>query len=967
MRKLFVPLLIILSFVGLSARQTTTITVTPATTYQTMKGWEIDGEAAEDRADYQAYRQAAVDSAAAAGINRIRMEVRSGAENPTDHWTTYKNAGFPTDGGAANLAWRAARYETINDDGNASSINASGFQWSELDSRIDNLVNPLRAKLALNGESLYVNLTYVSFYTQVTSGQAYVHSDPAEYAEFMLAAFQHLQSTYGWVPDGIEIILEPDNTTATWGDTGTLIGQVVKATGDRLAAAGFTPEFIVPSVTDASRAIPYFNAAMAVTGASSYITELAYHRYGGLASVPSIGDVPRAGGKRTAMLEWWDAGNSYFTLYDDLTNGYNSAWEQGPFVDLSNVDGIALSYINPAQPTVANFTNVTKFTSLYYKAARMNAVRIGATSTNNGFEPLAWRNADGRHSVVVKTNGGGTFNVVGLPAGTYNINYALRFTNNTGSQAPVTITAGQTLTTSIPNTGVINIIAETGGTGPPVGEALVTQAEIVYRGKFLLPGYQNLDFYVTGVMDVSGTDMLFSCKDERPGKMAVLNIPSLGGTATMKVACTALTDIELINPGDPNKKIVAQGIFAPNGTDVYVMAYSYYDGNGTQTANVFKMSRATLGSQVGPYRISELNPGITTGYLGKIPTAWRTVLGYDSLAGQCCVAIIDRSSQGPAVSGFNIADISPSATAPATLLVGYPYPNANCGFWSATGPTTYCFTAADSMGGVMWASGTKSILFFGTHGLSPTNCYGYGTLDTSLVGTAASDGTLYCYDAAGSKGPKTYPYIAQVWRYKAQDFLDVKNGLKEPYDVLPDATWNFGIGSPFANDPGIRIRSVVYDDTTRKIYITIGTEEVYVFEYLPANGVEICGDGLDNNNNGLIDENCVEICGDGIDNDGDGLIDENCDVIIDPPPPPNMSVTKTIAQCRVVVTSNPPDDTGGWGVQFKWNIYNFGARDSTPPYTRTRIFSAGTYTLLAVWTKEGETTLTTSAQTLNCS
>lgn len=44
--------------------------------------------------------------------------------------------------------------------------------------------------------------------------------------------------------------------------------------------------------------------------------------------------------------------------------------------------------------------------------------------------------------------------------------------------------------------------------------------------------------------------------------------------------------------------------------------------------------------------------------------------------------------------------------------------------------------------------------------------------------------------------------------------------------------------------------------------------------------VEICGDGIDNNNNGQIDENCPppseEICGDGIDNDGDGLIDEGC-------------------------------------------------------------------------------------------
>ncbi|RLJ69131.1 putative metal-binding protein [Lacinutrix venerupis] len=36
---------------------------------------------------------------------------------------------------------------------------------------------------------------------------------------------------------------------------------------------------------------------------------------------------------------------------------------------------------------------------------------------------------------------------------------------------------------------------------------------------------------------------------------------------------------------------------------------------------------------------------------------------------------------------------------------------------------------------------------------------------------------------------------------------------------------------------------------------------------------EICGDGIDNNCDGQVDENCVEICNDGVDNDGDGFTD----------------------------------------------------------------------------------------------
>jgi hypothetical protein len=48
--------------------------------------------------------------------------------------------------------------------------------------------------------------------------------------------------------------------------------------------------------------------------------------------------------------------------------------------------------------------------------------------------------------------------------------------------------------------------------------------------------------------------------------------------------------------------------------------------------------------------------------------------------------------------------------------------------------------------------------------------------------------------------------------------------------------------------------------------------------------VEVCGDMIDNDNDGLIDEDClpppVEICGDLIDNNGNGEVDEGC-----PPPP----------------------------------------------------------------------------------
>ncbi len=60
-------------------------------------------------------------------------------------------------------------------------------------------------------------------------------STPAEYAEFMLAVFQHLRDKYGIVPDAIEMILEPDNGTS-W--TPSALGQAMVAAADRLGAGG---------------------------------------------------------------------------------------------------------------------------------------------------------------------------------------------------------------------------------------------------------------------------------------------------------------------------------------------------------------------------------------------------------------------------------------------------------------------------------------------------------------------------------------------------------------------------------------------------------------------------------------------------------------------------------------------------------------------------------------------------------
>ena len=66
---------------------------------------------------------------------------------------------------------------------------------------------------------------------------------------------------------------------------------------------------------------------------------------------------------------------------------------------------------------------------------------------------------------------------------------------------------------------------------------------------------------------------------------------------------------------------------------------------------------------------------------------------------------------------------------------------------------------------------------------------------------------------------------------------------------------------------------------------------------------EQCGNGIDDDCNGLIDDNCqprdcipvAEICGDNIDNDCDGVVDDGCPVMAAPPLTRSATATTTTA------------------------------------------------------------------------
>src|SRR2546428_4368374 len=96
------------------------------------------------------------------------------------------------------------------------------------------------------------------------------------------------------------MILERENTRDWKG--GTPIGPAIVAVKARLHAAGYDPEIIAPSVTNAGNTVSYLNALAQASGAAQALAMLSYHRYGA-GDYAGIYSAAKSRGIQTGMLE----------------------------------------------------------------------------------------------------------------------------------------------------------------------------------------------------------------------------------------------------------------------------------------------------------------------------------------------------------------------------------------------------------------------------------------------------------------------------------------------------------------------------------------------------------------------------------------------------------------------------------------------------------------------------------------
>ncbi|RMF58472.1 MAG: hypothetical protein D6748_08615 [Calditrichaeota bacterium] len=417
--------------------------------YQEIVGWEAVAWIGQDDhlQNYKLWQDEVLDKAAfELGINRLRVSVFSGYENPVDYFDSYLK------GEITYQEWEKHRFEIINDDIDPYHINPEGFQFSRLDFWMESVVLPMKKRLEKKGEKLFINLCYVDF-----GVSDFEHKTSAlDYGEFVLATYLHLKEKYGIEPDAWEVILEPDMPAANWSPL--QIVDAIRIAANRLEEHGFTPRFIAPSCTSVKNAISYFDKMVVFPDFRKYLFEFSYHlyRYPTKENRIAIGKRAKRYHIRTAQLEKIAA--TYHDLHDDLKLAQVSSWQQFTLCHPTEDNGAQYYWIDlnsSSQPKV-NTGLRTHYLRLYFHYIHRGAHRIGAVTNNPDFDPLAFKNPDGSLVVVIRCFTPGKLSLEHLPEGTYGIVYCGHKRYNV-SLPDFYLQAGTALETSVPRSGVITI------------------------------------------------------------------------------------------------------------------------------------------------------------------------------------------------------------------------------------------------------------------------------------------------------------------------------------------------------------------------------------------------------------------------------------------------------------------------------------------------------------------------------
>ena len=370
-------------------------------------------------------------------------------------------------------------------------------------------------------------------------------------------------------------------------------------------------------------------------------------------------------------------------------------------------------------------------------------------------------------------------------------------------------------------------------------DKLLQPRDFTYLGAFRVPQgdlggplYHGLSYGGSAIAYNPANNSLFIVGHDHDQLVAEISIPSPVvstdptklGTAKLLQKLSDITEGNLkhIKAGgavEGSNRVKIGGLMV-DGSHLIGTAYNYYDGDHSAILSHFKSGKslAVAGDFQGMYQVGSLptvpQAGFVAGYMSSIPVEYRSTLGGSAITGQAGVPIVGRTSWGPSAFSFEPAKLGVDNPVSATPLVYYPIDHHTLGRWGYPLPPNRYLALGDAITGVVFPPGTRSIIFTGKHGQG-SSCYGVG----GSTDPGGHPGVDYCHDPNdSSKGTHSWPYVNQVWAYDVNDFIAVRKGQKNPWDILPYAVWSLPLPT---NQQlySVSAGASAYDEINRKLYL----------------------------------------------------------------------------------------------------------------------------------------------------
>jgi len=386
-----------------------------------------------------------------------------------------------------------------------------------------------------------------------------------------------------------------------------------------------------------------------------------------------------------------------------------------------------------------------------------------------------------------------SWNTATTTNGTHNLTAKARdAAGNTATSASITVTVNNT-------------------TGGPGNLPLINQNNLSYLGAFTVPkgafGSSTFAYGGTAIAFNPVNNSLFMVGHDWDQAIAEIKIPttlSTSGNWNNLPTAAVLQPFQDVQSRIPNFSLEGNskigGLQVING-QLYGTFYEFYDGDTDAVASHFRFNSTNLSSPLsGLFQVGNMGGGYVGGYMAPVPAEWQPSFGAPYMTGQAALAIIGRTSSGPAAFGFDPQSLG-STPAPAIPYVYYPLDHQ---LGNMVGSPNWLFNGTTEIRGMTFIPGTRTVLFYGSNG---TNSIGYG-MPEDFNDNNRKDKTYHSQNGA---------YSYEVWAYDANDFLAVKNGTKQPWEIRPYTTWFFDVPTP---EGAKHLGGVAFDPATNRLYVS---------------------------------------------------------------------------------------------------------------------------------------------------